>query len=161
MNIFTTSPCPIESAEYLDDVRANKMLLETAQMLATAIQLNGGQATYKATHKNHPCNIFVRETRDNYIWTLRHFTALCRRFRNYRNKPHGCEKYINEFIKGKYVIPEGELTAFPNCAANSSLGISYKDTNNVFLAYRLYLEHRWELDKRTPSKYGNIINLGE
>ena len=35
MNIFATSPCPVKSAEILDDKRVIKMILESAQILYT------------------------------------------------------------------------------------------------------------------------------
>lgn len=150
MNIFVTSKCPIKCAEYLDTLRLNKMVLETAQMLATAIHHHGGNATYKPTHKHHPMTVFVGQTRDNYRWTLRHFAALCREFTKRRDKLHKCENYLKEFIEGAKVIPEGKLTAFPNCAANDSKGISYKHIEDVHTAYQLYLSDRWNTDKREP-----------
>ena len=150
MNLFVTSKCPIESAEFLDDNRANKMLLETAQLLATAIRLHGGQATYKVTHKNHPVTIWVRQTQGNYKWALNHFKALCKRFRR-RGKVHKCEQYLEEFEQGLQYIPKGKRTKFANCAARQDMNISYKHINDVHLAYQLYLNDRWDTDKREPT----------
>ena len=42
MNIFATSPCPVESARFLDDKRVNKMILESAQMMATHYRIEKG-----------------------------------------------------------------------------------------------------------------------
>jgi hypothetical protein len=41
MNIFALSECPEQSALWLDDIRKNKMILESAQMLSTAIRSGG------------------------------------------------------------------------------------------------------------------------
>ena len=42
MNIFALSRCPMQSAWWLDDIRKNKMILESAQMLSTAVRLLNG-----------------------------------------------------------------------------------------------------------------------
>ena len=55
MNIFILDKDPKTAAEYHCDKHVLKMILETAQMLCTAHWETGGQAPYRATHKNHPC----------------------------------------------------------------------------------------------------------
>lgn len=154
MNIFVTSKCPIESAKFLDDKRCVKMCLETAQLLATAINECGGSATYKSTHKNHPSAVWVRETCTNYHWTLAHFRALCAEYTARYDKTHKCLTYLTEFIDGAKLIPAGELTEFVNCAANKSKGVSYKHIVDTTVAYQLYLNDRWDSDVRTPTWYG-------
>lgn len=154
MNIFFTSECPIECAKALDDKRVVKMCLETAQMLATAINERGGSATYKSTHKNHPSAVWVRESRENYHWTVNHFKALCIEYTNRYGKTHKCLTYLTEFLNGARLMPTGKLTKFANCAANADKGISYKHLEDVTLAYRLYLNDRWDSDVRKPTWYG-------
>lgn len=150
MNIFATHKCPIQSAIYLDDARKNKMLLETAQMLCTAIITNGGNAPYKISHKNHPANIWLRSSKSNYRWALRHYAALCRDFYRRKGRHHKSATIAEALIKGIHLIPEGELTPFVNCAANKSKGVSYKSVKDTHLAYQLYLADRWSMDKREP-----------
>jgi hypothetical protein len=157
MNLFVISKNPIKCAEYLDDKRVVKMCLETAQLLATAINENGGEATYKSTHVNHPVAIWVRSSRMNYMWTLKHFLGLLKEYKSRYNREHKCHEYIREFIKGIDIIPKGNLTEFVNCAANNSLNISFKRIPNVHLAYRFYLNERWRLDKREPTWYAKKI----
>lgn len=72
MNIFVLDYNPRLAAEYHCDRHVLKMVLETAQLLSTAHEHYGTwqEGMYKPTHKNHPCSIWVRESRDNYIWTL-------------------------------------------------------------------------------------------
>jgi hypothetical protein len=141
MNIFATSPCPIESAKYLDDKRKIKMLLESAQLLAT----------YKPTHVNHPAAIWARQTKRNYIWLLRHFAALCREYTRISGKIHKCASFTREFTAGIVHIPDGDLLPFANCAANVSKGVSFKNMLDTHLAYRLYLQERWKGDVKQPT----------
>lgn len=154
MNIFVTTDCPVLAAKYLDDKRVVKMVLESAQMLCTAITEHGGDAPYKPTHKNHPCNVWARKTRANYNWLLEHFIALSDEYTNRYNKVHKSFNLLPQLKSGALVIPEGDLTPFANCAAHADLGISYKHVKDTHTAYQLYLNDRWDTDKRTPTWYG-------
>lgn len=155
MNIFVTSACPKKSAAALDDKRVVKMVLESAQMLSTAINEHGGVAPYKSTHKNHPANVWARATRANYMWLYEHFIALCREYTERYGKVHKCESYVMDFKRLATHIPEGTITMFANCAANASIGVSFKDHADVFEAYRKYLNVRWQNDKREPNWKNN------
>ena len=79
MNIFALSECPEQSALWLDDIRKNKMILESAQMLSTAIRWLDPDTTlpvYKLAYINHPCSKWARQSRSNFKWLLDHMTAL-------------------------------------------------------------------------------------
>jgi hypothetical protein len=156
MNIFVTSECPEQCAAALDDKRVVKMVLETAQLLSTALIYHGhsGAGIYKSTHVNHPSCVWARKTQANYLWTLRHFAALGVEYAKRYGKVHKSLGLIDAFIEHAHIIPKGGLTAFANCAANKSIGISYKDEACVYSAYQLYLNDRWDTDKRTPTWYG-------
>lgn len=152
MNIFCTSSCPIESAKFLDNVRVNKMLLESAQLLSAALRLHGytGSDVYKISHLNHPSSVWTRTTRGNYEWLLAHFTALCDEYTRRTGKVHASSKLLPVFEQNVGIIPEGERTPFSNNARNLSKGIDYSTESDVHLAYQLYLNDRWETDKREP-----------
>ena len=68
MNIFILDEDPSVAAQYHCDKHVVKMVLETAQMLSAALINNGIEAPYKLTHKNHPCTLWVGESRSNYVW---------------------------------------------------------------------------------------------
>lgn len=62
MNIFVTDISPIVSAQALDDKRVVKMILESAQLLSSAIFINSQSIyndIYKPTHLKHPCTIWT------------------------------------------------------------------------------------------------------
>lgn len=156
MNIFFTSNDPKKCAEYLDDKRVNKMVLETCQMLSTTLNYYGYPGPYKSTHINHPCTKWVRESRDNFRWAVHHFQSLCTEFLNRRKKSHKCFQYLGDFIEIIKRMPEGGLTPFPNCTRNKELGIDYSSLENVHEAYKKYLHERWKFDKIKPKWYGEI-----
>lgn len=154
MNIFITSNDPRECAEYLDDKRVVKMVLETAQMLSTAVRSVGIDAGYKATHANHPCNQWVRESKQNFHWLYLHGIALADEYHTRYGKQHKSFPLIVELGQYANKFPSKGLTKFANCAANKQLGINYKDMQDVTVAYQLYLNDRWDNDKRKPTWSG-------
>ena len=152
MNIFATSNCPIESATFLDDKRCIKMCLESAQLLSTALRVNGykGDDVYKIAHLNHPSSIWCRTTQGNYKWLLEHFRALCEEYTRRTGKTHASSKLLPIFERGVSLIPAGERMPFSNNARNLTKGVDFTHETDVTLAYQLYLSVRWESDKREP-----------
>jgi len=146
VNIFATSPCPVESARFLDDKRVIKMILESAQLLSTAITLTGGEGPYRITHQNHPCSVWARSTRSNYLWLFDHFVALCDEYEARYNRLHKCEELSQVFYESADKILDGDMTPFMNCTPHKS--------TPVHEAYIKTLREKWAVDKRTPTHYG-------
>jgi hypothetical protein len=140
MNIFYTSPCPIECAKALDDKRVIKMTLETAQLLSTALSHYDILTTYKPTHRNHPCAIWTRASRQNYMWTYDHFIALLNEYEHRFYKTHACSRLTNELLACP--IQYSDLTPHANCTP-------FKNMPTIE-AYRTTLIDKWYLDKRSP-----------
>lgn len=157
MNIFVTDLNPTISALNLDSLRLNKMILESCQLLSTAIELTSEikyTGLYKATHKNHPCAIWTRENDDNFFWLYQHTIALIDEFKFRKNKNHGCEKIlpvVEKFMKDNAISEK--TTKFPkkfaNCTRNDN--VSFKDMDDVVEAYRNYMKYKWKNDIRQPS----------
>lgn len=143
MNIFATSNDPEYCAKYLDNKRVVKMVLETCQLLSTAMNICGGIGPYKTTHINHPCSIWVRKSKGNYRWTLEHFEALLKEYTARYGKIHKCTQYIKQFTEGINLIPDGEFTEHTNCT-------NFKDISDVHLAYQECLKYKWANDIRKP-----------
>jgi hypothetical protein len=152
MNIFVTSNCPIESAKFLDDKRCIKMCLETAQLLSTALRVNGykGNDVYKIAHLNHPSSVWTRTTQGNYKWLLEHFIALCNEYNRRTGKSHASSILLPIFEANIGLIPVGERMPFSNNARNLTKNVDFTHESDVTLAYQLYLSERWESDKREP-----------
>jgi len=150
MNIFATYKCPTRSAIALDDKRVIKMVLESAQILSTAINKMGGEGPYKTTHMNHPCSIWARLNKENYKWLLEHFEALCREYTWRYGKIHKCMGHLKRLSEGIRYMPSGAITPFANCAANHNLGLDFKSISPAREAYRKYLVAKWKIDKREP-----------
>jgi hypothetical protein len=143
MNIFVTDLDPVACAQALDDKRVIKMILESAQMLSTAINVLGGKGPYKTTHANHPCSVWARTSNANYYWLLNHFQALCDEYSSRYGKIHKCNDYYPEFSLGASLVPVGDLTPFANCTPHKDL--------ETLTAYRLTMKEKWASDKRAPT----------
>lgn len=143
MQIFVTYPDPIKCAKYLDNRRLIKMVLESAQLLSTAIHLNGDIGPYKITHKNHPLAIWTRTSQSNYQWLLQHLEALCAEYTRRFKKIHKTSTLIGIFSNKLKLIPSGKQTPFINCT-------TYKHIENVFISYRLELRKKWKNDIIKP-----------
>ena len=145
MNIFAFDKCPMRSALWLDDIRKNKMILESAQMLSTAVRALCPDTTlevYKTAYLNHPCSKWARQSRANFQWLLHHMSWLY----NQKSGEHKSARLIPEFQKyaddGDF--PDEYLTPFANCARNLERGVDYSEVDDVHQAYRMYMNDRWK-----------------
>ncbi len=157
VNIFVTDQNPEIAAKHLDDVRLRKMILETAQMCATALRERWGIATtYKSSHKNHPCNVWARETPANLMWLLEYGLCLYNEYRyRWEGKTHKSgqelERLFGIAFAEFFQSPEwGMITPFVNCARRSDQNINFTHMEDTHDAYRQYLNCRWDNDKREP-----------
>ena len=157
MNIFAVSECPIECAKFLDDKRVVKMVLETAQLLSTVHHMCGTSVDgmYKATHPHHPCSVWARASKGNYLWLYAHFVALCDEYRARYFRVHKTASLL-PLLSSPPPSLVGDRTPFANCAAHKGLGLCFKHLP-VNIAYIKYLRARWETDTLKPRRFGLII----
>jgi hypothetical protein len=161
MNIFMTSDCPWHSASKLDDARVNKMLLESTQMMAIAanvhhapdneLPINKAGLPYRTGgHRQHPCSVWVRENKSNYLWLLEHTIALWTE-RASRSSTKNLQSFANitRCINLAKYIPDGARTVLPNCTTH------HKHISNVYMAYQLEMIYKWNNPKlnRKTKKY--------
>lgn len=107
MQLFILDENPILSAAYHCD-RHMKMILETAQMLSTSFWLQNIEAPYAKTHHNHPCSIWMRESKENFEWCLELGRALSEENIIRYKKPHKSSEVI-EWARNNY-----ERLSFPS-----------------------------------------------
>ena len=145
MNIFALDKCPMQSAQWLDDIRKNKMILESAQMLSTAVRVlspDTDLSVYKVAYLNHPCTIWARQSRDNFKWLLSHMSHLFLQ----KDGLHKSANLLTDFQKyaDDGYFPSENLTPFANWARNLERGVDYSEHTDTHEAYRLYMNDRWK-----------------
>jgi hypothetical protein len=113
MNIFVLDYNPKMCAIYHNDKHVIKMILEQSQILCGVHWVEGGEAPYKLTHKNHPCSIWARECIENYIWLCDLSLELCAEYTYRYGKRHKSQDIIEWCLLNAPVLPtKGDITDF-------------------------------------------------
>jgi hypothetical protein len=110
------------------------MLLESVQLLYTAHNIlktkNMPDNSYKSVSFNHPIAIWVRTSKENYIFTVTLAIELSKEYTHRYNKIHKCDQHLSwlsenipNFVKVNYldsttisyskIIEEQGMTPFP------------------------------------------------
>lgn len=130
MNIFFLHYNPKKCAKYHVDRHVVKMILETCQLLCTAIWVCGGEAPLKKTHENHPSAIWARESKENWNWLRSLGIALCKEYTYRYDKKHKLEDTLYELSCPE--LPEKKFTE-----PRQAMPDKYKDESSI-TAYRNY-----------------------
>lgn len=99
MNIFFLDSEPEIAAQMQCDKHVVKMVLESAQLLCTCHHELGCDKTppdsfYRATHKHHPCQLWIQECLPNYLWLASHALALAEEYTYRYEKRHKSQDII-------------------------------------------------------------------
>ena len=136
MNIFFLHRDPQWAANALCDKHVPKMLLESAQMLSTAVQkyTDRIEELYKPAYPNHPMTKWVGSTFSNFQWTLENAVFISHEYCKRINKLHKSSRILNAIYDNQYYkeIPDEQFTTPPQCMPDE-----YKDKDYV-IAYRKY-----------------------
>lgn len=182
MNIFYLHPVPSECAKLHNDKHVVKMILEYAQLLSTAHRvLDGNEVNeltangrrikrwklednfldsnlYKSTHSNHPSAVWVRQSKENYIWLANMLIALCEEYTYRYGKTHKVERSGLCFILLKNVPKNIGSNGFTE--PTPAMPDEHKVINDSIQSYINYYvnakQHLASWKKRTvPSWYVN------
>lgn len=134
MNIFRLHNDPDLAASMAIDKHIVKMPLESCQLLHTALHQFGCRADwlYKPFNPKHPSCLWVRESRTNFNWLVRHGIALCNEYTNRYGKTHKCLPLIQKASEYADMITGGPETPFLLAMPDQFR------TNNAVHSYRLY-----------------------
>jgi hypothetical protein len=154
MNIFFLDKTPEKSAQYLCDKHIPKMVLESAQMLSTAVQKYTGELDYlyKSAYPNHPMTKWVGFNQANFNWSLKNANFISQEYCKRFDKIHKSSNILLNiyYNNHKFNIPEGNFTEPPQCMPDE-----YRDTDYV-TAYRRYYNNdkkyfaKWEKGRSCP-----------
>jgi hypothetical protein len=121
VNIFALSTDPLQAARWHCDAHVVKMTLETAQLLSTVHHLTGSTAPYKPTHINHPCAVWARSSRANYIWLLTLGLELCQEYTARYGRTHATEKVLRYLFRVPD-LPDVGVTPFAQAMPDEHRG---------------------------------------
>lgn len=138
MNIFYLSRNIKECAQSHCDKHCNKMILESAQLIASAIHLAHPDALdipdlYRLTHKNHPDAVWVRSSINNYLYLMDLMDALNEeaQYRYGHSKDHVSLVKMRNWPFPK--LPDVPFSDPPKCVHDDWKGMS--DTVEAYRAY--------------------------
>lgn len=174
MNIFMLHENPQTNVEMHCDKHVVKMVIEYAQLMSTAHRVLDGKLyedrtannrrikrwlhpnpnmenlLYKASHINHPCGIWLRESAGNYNYLYTLFACLSKEYTHRYGRVHLTWEKLGDLLKHiPDNIPAGEKTTMPQAMPD------YCKTDNVVVAYRNYYKGekmdfaRWT-NRQTP-----------
>lgn len=170
MNIFFLHHDPKICAQYHHDKHVVKMIVETAQLLCSAHRILDGEMyydfgvrgqkikrwrmldeqieiiLYKATHVNHPSNIWARTSHSNYIWLYELFESLSNEYTHRYGKVHASWSLLGDKLKATpNNINLGPMTKIPQAMPDI-----YKNKNPIVAYCNYYVGA-----KKSQSKYTN------
>lgn len=132
MNVFVLDESPQKASIYHIDKHVVKQILESAQMLSTAVRLNnaGDHPVYKIAYAKHPCTIKCTTNRANYRWVLDLMICLSKEFEHRFEKTHKSSKLIEYLSEMTCTIPEGVIEyaqAMPDEHKNNCAVTAYRN----------------------------------
>lgn len=177
MNIFYLDNDPKLCAEWAVDKHVVKMILEAAQLLSTAHRVLDGHQTvgvsrtgrkkttweldnvadnkfiYSATHVNHPCAVWCRQTSENYLWLWQYCFQHCIEYNNRYGKLH---KIVETGLLYRLMTPPRNIKFARFTPPPSCMDAKYLISENVIENYRNYYKvgkahlHSWKLREAPP-----------
>ena len=155
MNIFVLDLNIERCARYHCDAHVSKMILESVQIICTALNSSGVDTPYKSTHDRHPCVSWAAESGENRLWLARLARALNQeyRYRYKRDRDHASIAALEQ-IEGRY-FAGGDLTEFAQAMPEE-----HKVPGDAVAAYRRFYvaekAHfaRWTRRKPPPCRVG-------
>ena len=152
MNIFVLDHDINRCAEYHCDQHVIKMILESVQILCTALYSHGFATPYKPTHQKHPCVLWAECSYDNFIWLKKLTRALNNEYK-YR-----FDKTVDH--KSISVLDEISSLEYKKCGLKDfaqAMPEKYKVKGNPVLAYRrFYVGEKMRFAKWTKRKNASL-----
>jgi len=182
VNIFYLHREPKTCAEMHLDKHVVKMIIEYAQLMSTAHRVLDGEEYYdktangrkikrwrmadpkfenglmKASHVNHPSGVWVRASKENYMWLNRMWNYLLLEYTHRYGKRHACADRMDVL----YVWPEN-IPDVPFTEPTPAMPDECKIAGDSIASYhKYYIEKKVSFAKWTkreiPTWFQNGIN---
>jgi hypothetical protein len=109
------------------------MILESVQLLCTALNKKGFETPYRSTHIKHPCVLWVEASYDNFLWLKALTIELNKEYRYRFNKVTDHKSIAVLKAIENYQYDNIGLTPFAQAMPDK-----YKVKNNAVAAYRQF-----------------------
>ena len=182
MNIFVTNIDPVAAAKDQCDKHVPKMIVESAQMMASAVRRWGATdeqmpiaktsgKPYKGGYAHHPCTRWAGDTFGNLAWLTDHALALCVEYTSRFGKKHACyDAIVALYNVGRDWIGTGERTPFALAMPDEFRPITtdgemayHAEDIDAVQAYRAYYHSKafakWEKGRDAPWWWQGAIEI--
>jgi len=158
MNIFVLDRDIRRCAQCHCDQHVSKMILESVQILCTALNRHGFVTPYRPTHTKHPCVLWTEKSHDNFLW-LRELALELNieyRYRYQREQDHASIGVLRHIESMRF--ESAGLTEFPQAMPEA-----YRVPGDPVAAYRaFYLAEKsafatWK--RRSPPPWWTVNRL--
>ena len=161
MNLFVLDNDPEIAAQMMCDKHIPKMVVETYQMLGSALRRHGAtddqmpltQAgkPLKGGYHHHPVTKWVGDSICNFAWTYLHGRALCDEYTFRYGKVHSCEKGIKHMADMFDMVPTGPQTPYAQAMPDQ-----LKSANAIDSYRRYYISEKryfakWNKGRQQPT----------
>jgi len=160
MNVFVLDKNPVQCAKEHIDKHVCKMCTEYAQLLSTAHRVVDGELwigrtqtgrkvkryyledsymnhkLYLASHINHPCNIWLRESVENYNWLYKMWRCLGQEYSYRYGRTHKSISKLADALSTPPMNIEQESMTEPPAAMSNYVECIVE--NNIVASYRNY-----------------------
>ena len=187
MNIFYLHEDPIQNVKWHIDKHIVKMATEYCQLLSTAHRVLDGESYYdktknnrkiqrwrlpddredilmKASHVNHPSNIWVRESSSNYMKLWKIYMSCLAEYTHRYGKIHGAGKASMILMRPPTNIKDIGETEIPQampeyCKVSGDAIAGYRNyyinEKKNFASWKNRTKPKWFYDKWSRN-YGNV-----
>jgi hypothetical protein len=133
MNIFVLDRSAETCARYHCDQHVIKMILESVQILCTALSMHGFATPYSPTHAKHPCVLWVASSYANFLWLKKLAMELNKeyRYRYVKSTDHKSIAVLKQLRGFKYA--DRGMTPFVQAMPEQ-----YRVADDPVRAYRTY-----------------------
>ena len=163
MNIFVLDTDPTVAAHMHCDKHVPKMVVEAAQMMASALRRHGATdeqmpltkagKPYKGGYAHHPCTVWAGDSRANFWWLATHAQALYCAYQLRFDKKHACADPIDQMQALADSIPEYTGTKHTGLTPFAQAMPDEYRNDDAVKAYQAYYHSKqfakWE--KGTPA----------
>lgn len=123
-----------------------KMILEICQMLSTTHHVTDSDYVpkYKKAFVNHPVTIWMRESKDNYIYSCKLAKELCKEYTYRYHKVHKSEEQVDLLSQNIPLLPEIGFTMPAQAMPDEYKGdCSMESYRNYYFFEKSHI-HNWQ-----------------
>ena len=159
MNVFALDHSPENSARWQNNKHCIKMPTEQLQLICFCFP--EGEAPYKNSRKHahykHPAAIWMRQSRENFLWGFEHFKVQLDEYKSRYKREHGAAQHLG-WIKSNLdnlSFPESGLTPFARCFSQFKEELDKTEPDTIKAYRKFYI-----LDKFDFSFWPSIEKIG-